>query len=223
MCSLSPDVHRADAESTRAGWPGRWLGLRRPRTQAESPGVQCPDPAFTGEHRDCDERCLHNASNCPAEAGHYTVKATTTLHSESRCGAWCGAPGRTVRNFLEVRAGHEARREILRIFDHRRHDQPGVTVGLVGAVEVLGHPSVRAIGDAVPPQVARPQVGRDDAKRSAARRASAAAASACGLPVRRGGALPGRLTPLCGRGEVQQPRLLYPPRSRPSAWCRCPT
>ncbi len=85
-------------------------------------------------------------------------------NSGSGCGAWRRTPGGTVRDLLEVRAGDEPRREILRVLDDCCDHEPRITVGFGGAVDVLRESSVRAVGNAVLSQIAGAHVGGNDAQ-----------------------------------------------------------
>src|SRR5262245_28560018 len=122
--------------------------------------------------------------------------------------AWRRLPGRVVWNLLEVRARHESCIEVLRVLDHRGHDEPGIAVLLVHAIHVFGHARVGAVGNAIPAQVSRTQVRGDDFQRASARRAAATTSTtaAGGLPAGGGHTLPTRLTSLHGT-ERERTRL----------------
>src|SRR5215813_8435162 len=81
-------------------------------------------------------------------------------------GRWI--PLRPVALALEVGAGDERRLQVFRIVDHGPHQQDDVTVGLGSdPVEVLGDRRVRAVRDAVLPQISFPEVRCRHEKRPA--------------------------------------------------------
>src|SRR5437867_4581214 len=71
-------------------------------------------------------------------------------------------------HWLEMRAGPVRRCQIFGVDDLGGHNQQRVATGYVETVEVFRHHSVRAVGNAVLPQIPRLHAGRDDFERATA-------------------------------------------------------
>src|SRR5688572_11971380 len=116
---------------------------------------------------------------CAAIGATRNINQTTASAATARAwgrnvaGAWI--PLRGIGFLLELRADHEFLRQVGRVVDDRRHDQPGAAIlGKREAVEELLDDGALAIGYAVRTQVTGSQAGRHHFER--ATRGGAAAA-----------------------------------------------